>query len=392
MPGRAAARYSPATDGEPGRRRRRGGHSAIADFLEDQGNDRSAVVHHRAVGRGDRLCARRMCDEHADVGVISERGPRPDERPQRDPRPAAPGGDRGRREGRPLRGGRVRSGRHAAPGRGDPGCRRGRPGGDPRPERFASPRHSGRPQLHDGASLGRRALLAEAMRRLREQARRTPPPQWVRVVGGFTEWQFAERRLPTLAELNEAAPDTPVFVLHLYDRALLNRAALLAVGYTKDTPEPPGGQIERDRAGNPTGLLIAKPNASILYSTLAKGPKLSREHQLVSTRYFMRELNRLLAHKRQDRRRHDPVRRTESPHPRGGPATLHRREQLVLERGRHEGSDRAGSARRPGGAVSRLLRDPRGRHQAARVRADDRRRRDHHGTPGPGCGHQRGHG
>ena len=92
------------------------------------------------------------------VGAISERGPRPDERPHRDPRPAAPGGDRGRREGRPLRGGRVRSGRHAAPGRGDPGCRRGRPGGDPRPERFASPRHSGRPQLHDGASLGRRAL------------------------------------------------------------------------------------------------------------------------------------------------------------------------------------------------------------------------------------------
>jgi predicted amidohydrolase YtcJ len=135
--------------------------------------------------------------------------------------------------------------------------------------------------------------LAEAMRMLREQARRTPPPQWVRVVGGFTEWQFSERRLPTLAELNEVAPDTPVFVLHLYDRALLNRAAVRAVGYTKDTPEPTGGQIERDKAGNPTGLLIARPNASILYSTLARGPKLSREHQLVSTRYFMRELNRL---------------------------------------------------------------------------------------------------
>jgi predicted amidohydrolase YtcJ len=135
--------------------------------------------------------------------------------------------------------------------------------------------------------------LAEAMRMLREQARRTPPPQWVRVVGGFTEWQFSERRLPTLEELNEAAPNTPVFVLHLYDRALLNRAALRAVGYTKDTPEPPGGQIERDKAGNPTGLLIARPNASILYSTLARGPKLAREHQLLSTRYFMRELNRL---------------------------------------------------------------------------------------------------
>jgi predicted amidohydrolase YtcJ len=80
--------------------------------------------------------------------------------------------------------------------------------------------------------------------------------------------------------------------MHLYDRALLNGAALRALGYTKITPEPPGGEIQRDRQGNPTGLLIAKPNANILYSTLAKGPKLSREDQLNSTRLFMRELNR----------------------------------------------------------------------------------------------------
>ena len=135
--------------------------------------------------------------------------------------------------------------------------------------------------------------LADGMRMLKEQAQRTPPPQWVRVVGGFTEHQFAEKRLPTLAELNEAAPDTPVFILHLYDRALLNRAALRAVGYTRDTPEPVGGQIERDANGEPTGLLLARPNALILYATLAKGPKLPVEWQVNSTRHFMRELNRL---------------------------------------------------------------------------------------------------
>ncbi len=135
--------------------------------------------------------------------------------------------------------------------------------------------------------------LADGLRMLREQARRTPPGQWVRVVGGWNEFQFAERRLPTLQELNEAAPDTPVFVLHLYDRALLNRAALQAAGYTKDTPAPAGAHIERDHAGNPTGLLVAKPNAYILYATLAKGPKLPPEQQLNSTRHFMREMNRL---------------------------------------------------------------------------------------------------
>ena len=134
--------------------------------------------------------------------------------------------------------------------------------------------------------------LADALRMLKEQAARTPAPQWVRVIGGWTEFQFAERRMPTLDEINAAAPDTPVFVLHLYDRALLNAAALRAVGYGKDSPEFPAGEVQRDSRGNLTGLLIAKPNANILYSTLARGPKLSREDQLNSSRLFFRELNR----------------------------------------------------------------------------------------------------
>jgi predicted amidohydrolase YtcJ len=135
--------------------------------------------------------------------------------------------------------------------------------------------------------------LADAMDMLKRQVANTPAPQWVRVVGGFTEHQFVEKRLPTIAEINAIAPDTPVFLLHLYDRALLNGAALRAVGYTRDTPEPPGGKIYRDANGAPTGLLLATPNATILYATLAKGPKLPFDYQVNSTRHFMRELNRL---------------------------------------------------------------------------------------------------
>jgi hypothetical protein len=135
--------------------------------------------------------------------------------------------------------------------------------------------------------------LSDAMSMLKHQVATTPAPQWVRVVGGFSEHQFTEKRLPTIAELNAAAPDTPVFLLHLYDRALLNGAALRAVGYSKTTLAPPGGEIIRDSEGNPTGLLLAKPNAGILYATLAKGPKLPLEYQINSTRHFMRELNRL---------------------------------------------------------------------------------------------------
>ena len=135
--------------------------------------------------------------------------------------------------------------------------------------------------------------LSHAMEMLKQQVDNTPAPQWVRVVGGFSEHQFAEKRLPTLEEINAIAPDTPVFILHLYDRALLNGAALRAVGYTRDTPNPPGGAIARDGAGNPTGLLLAQPNATVLYATLAKGPKLPVDYQKNSTRHFMREVNRL---------------------------------------------------------------------------------------------------
>ena len=135
--------------------------------------------------------------------------------------------------------------------------------------------------------------LSDAMRLLKEQADNTPAPQWVRVIGGWSEFQFAEKRLPTLDEINKAAPDTPVFVLHLYASAMLNRAPLKALGFDKNTPNPPGGQIQRDAHGEPTGLLLATPSAMILYSTLGMAPKLELEDQVNSTRHFMRELNRL---------------------------------------------------------------------------------------------------
>ncbi|EHL32036.1 amidohydrolase [Legionella drancourtii] len=135
--------------------------------------------------------------------------------------------------------------------------------------------------------------LSDALYMLKEQAARTPAPQWVRVVGGWTEFQFKERRMPTLDEINAVSKDTPVFILHLYDRALLNRAALNAIGYDKNTKEMPGTMIQRDKEGNPTGMLIAHPNAIILYSALAQGPKLARTDQINSTLHFMRELNSL---------------------------------------------------------------------------------------------------
>lgn len=135
--------------------------------------------------------------------------------------------------------------------------------------------------------------LKEALLLLKEQAARTPEGQWVRVVGGWNEYQFEEKRLPTIDEINEATGNTPTFLLYLYGKAWLNKAGLQQLNITDETPNPPGGLIHKDSKGHPTGLLVAEPNAFLLYSTLAKLPNLTHEEEINSTLQFMRELNRL---------------------------------------------------------------------------------------------------
>lgn len=135
--------------------------------------------------------------------------------------------------------------------------------------------------------------LKRALEMLKEQAQRTPKGQWVRVIGGWNEYQFEEKRLPTLAEINEATGDVPTFVMYLYGKAWLNKAGLKELNINGDTPNPSQGLIEKDSNGDPTGLLVAEPNAFILYSTLAKLPELSEAEKENSTLQYMTELNRL---------------------------------------------------------------------------------------------------
>lgn len=134
--------------------------------------------------------------------------------------------------------------------------------------------------------------LKRGLEMIQEQVARTPKGEWVRVVGDWSEFQFDERRLPTLDELNEIASETPVIVLHLYAQAFLNKAAIKALGYTKETLVK-DGEIVLDKNGEPTGLLLAKPNALVLYSSISKAPKLSPQDQENSSLHFFREMNRL---------------------------------------------------------------------------------------------------
>jgi len=136
--------------------------------------------------------------------------------------------------------------------------------------------------------------IADGLRMLKAQAERTPAGQWIRVVGGWSADQFAERRLPTIDEINAVAPEVPVYVLHLYDRAWLNQAALRALGIDKHFYEPfVSGRLERDDKGNPTGLAIARPNAQPLYALLDMAPKLDFEQQITSTKHYFKALNAL---------------------------------------------------------------------------------------------------
>lgn len=130
--------------------------------------------------------------------------------------------------------------------------------------------------------------LKRGIEMIAEQASRTPDGHWVRVVGGWSPYQFEERRMPTIAELNRAAPDKPVFVLFLYSMAFVNRAGAEALGLKPGVPAPSGGRYEFVDGGV---ILHATPNPTILYGTIARLPQLGSKDQLNGSRQVFRELN-----------------------------------------------------------------------------------------------------
>jgi predicted amidohydrolase YtcJ len=132
--------------------------------------------------------------------------------------------------------------------------------------------------------------LEQGLNMIREQALNTPAGQWVRVIGGWSPYQFAEERMPTPAELTKAAPDTPVYVLFLYSQGFLNKAAVDRLGLSPDTRTPPGTAYEFTPDGG--AIIHAKPNPDLLYGTIGALPPMSADEQAVSTQYFYRELNR----------------------------------------------------------------------------------------------------
>jgi predicted amidohydrolase YtcJ len=133
--------------------------------------------------------------------------------------------------------------------------------------------------------------LKRAMEMLIEQAARTPPGVWIKVVGGWNEYQFEEKRQPTIDEINKAVPDKPVFITYLYGKAFVNKKGIEVLKYDQHTRYE-GSLVELDANGNPTGMLYAKETPKAIYTTLALTTKLTHEERLNSTLQWYHELNK----------------------------------------------------------------------------------------------------
>lgn len=107
------------------------------------------------------------------------------------------------------------------------------------------------PRWHDVASVRDRDVLIDA---IRSQDAAEPETAWIRCQGLDTQAFPLTRH-----DLDAAAVDRPVMVAdYTLHQCVVSSAALDALGIGRDTVDPPGGEIARDQAGEPTGLLIER--------------------------------------------------------------------------------------------------------------------------------------
>jgi predicted amidohydrolase YtcJ len=132
--------------------------------------------------------------------------------------------------------------------------------------------------------------LAKGLDLIREAARTAKPGQWIKIGGGWTELQFAEKRGPTVAELAAAAPDRPVYVQRLYNTAWITPAGIKLMNLTPAT-EIPGGTAEKDAGGNLTGVFTGVNRTFNFFTAKIPGPGI--QDQYAGTKKYFRELNRL---------------------------------------------------------------------------------------------------
>lgn len=133
--------------------------------------------------------------------------------------------------------------------------------------------------------------LRRALAMLSEQAKRTPEGQWVKVIGGWSPYQFEENRFPTTAELRRAVPNRPLIVQYAYNRAFMNQLAMDALGVgTAKFPVLPGTELEKDKQGKYTGVVHGYTFMFIALETMV--PQLSFDEEVSSLVHTIHSLNR----------------------------------------------------------------------------------------------------
>jgi predicted amidohydrolase YtcJ len=103
--------------------------------------------------------------------------------------------------------------------------------------------------------------VTEMQHAIAERAKTMKPGDWIPVSRGWWDYRLAERRNPTKEDLDDAAPNNPV-ALQVTHYSIVNSAALHTGNITRDTPDPPGGEIGRDpKTGEPNGLLMDRASS-----------------------------------------------------------------------------------------------------------------------------------
>jgi predicted amidohydrolase YtcJ len=130
---------------------------------------------------------------------------------------------------------------------------------------------------------------AQAIRMLTERVAAARPGEWIVALGGWSEEQFTDdaRGFP-LAELDRIAPDNPVVLQAVYNHSYLNSAAMKLAKVDERTPNPPGGTIEKDASGKPTGVIRGAGGVAFV---AAQVPLPDQDKWIDNTRKLAADLN-----------------------------------------------------------------------------------------------------